>query len=131
MLQLADTFLTGKNELRLFALLHSLNRCIRGLLSEQYVILVTHQLQYVKQCDTVLVLKEVSPPIKYCSMKHCEVYVQGKQFLYGDTSVVLGEGQDILELIGEEKEDPRLQYGTRKYSVVRNGDDENPLPDGA
>ena len=56
-------------------------------------------------------------------------------YLYGifcvPTSVVLGEGQDILELIGEEKEDPRLQYGTRKYSVVRNGDDENPLPDGA
>ena len=37
--------------------------------------------------------------------------VQGKQFLYGDTSTVLGDGRDILELIGEEKEDPRGQYG--------------------
>ena len=40
--------------------------------------------------------------------------LQGKQFLYGDTSTVLGDGRDILELIGEEKEDPRGQYGMVK-----------------
>ena len=42
--------------------------------------------------------------------------------------MVLGEGQDIIEFIGGEKEDPRLQYGTRKYSVVN--DDEHPMPNG-
>ena len=42
--------------------------------------------------------------------------------------MVLGEGQDIIELIRGEKEDPRLQYGTRKYSVVN--DDEHPMPNG-
>ena len=46
--------------------------------------------------------------------------LQGKQFLYGDTSTVLGDGRDILELIGEEKEDPRGQYGV---SIVGNGDE--------
>ena len=40
-------------------------RCIRGLLCNQCVVLVTHQLQYVQQCDTVLVLKEVSHHISY------------------------------------------------------------------
>ena len=49
--------------------------------------------------------------------------LQGKQFLYGDTSTVLGDGRGILELIGEEKEDPRGQYGVRKHSIVGNGDE--------
>ena len=50
--------------------------------------------------------------------------VQGKQFLYGDTSTVLGDGRDILELIGEEKEDPRGQYGVKIHSIVGDGGDE-------
>ena len=36
------------------------NRCIRNLLSDKCVVLVTHQLQYLQQCDLVLGLKEVS-----------------------------------------------------------------------
>ena len=40
-------------------------RCIRGILSDKAVILVTHQIQYLKQCDTVLGLKEVRNPIMY------------------------------------------------------------------
>ena len=40
-------------------------RCICGLLSDKAVILVTHQIQYLKQCDTVLGLKEVRNPIMY------------------------------------------------------------------
>ena len=39
---------------------HLFDKCIRGVLSEKCVVLVTHQLQYVQQCDTVLALKEVS-----------------------------------------------------------------------
>ena len=38
--------------------------------------------------------------------------------LYGDTSKVLGDGGDILELIGEEQEDPRGQFGVKKHSVI-------------
>ena len=34
-------------------------RCIRGILSDKVVILVTHQIQYLEQCDTILGLKEV------------------------------------------------------------------------
>ena len=39
--------------------------CIRGLLSEHLVILVTHQLQFALQADKILVIKEVIRPIKY------------------------------------------------------------------
>ena len=37
-------------------------RCIKGHLCKlgKIVVLVTHQLQYVSECDTVLALKEVS-----------------------------------------------------------------------
>ena len=42
--------------------------------------------------------------------------------LYGDTSKVLGDGGDILELIGEEQDDPRGQFGVRKYSIVSETD---------
>ena len=34
-------------------------RCIRGILSDKVVILVTHQIQYLEQCDTLLGLKDV------------------------------------------------------------------------
>ena len=34
-------------------------RCIRGLLSDKIVILVTHQVQYLEQCDAILGLQEV------------------------------------------------------------------------
>ena len=35
-------------------------RCIRGILSDKIVILVTHQVQYLERCDAILGLKEVS-----------------------------------------------------------------------
>ncbi|XP_019852693.1 PREDICTED: multidrug resistance-associated protein 4-like, partial [Amphimedon queenslandica] len=37
---------------------HLFDKCICGLLSDKCVILVTHQTQYLKQCDAVLALKE-------------------------------------------------------------------------
>ena len=33
-------------------------KCIRGLLREKLVLMVTHQLNYVKQCDHVIIMKE-------------------------------------------------------------------------
>ncbi len=38
--------------------------CIRGLLSEHLVILVTHQVQFALQADKILVVKEVIGPNK-------------------------------------------------------------------
>ena len=35
-------------------------RCICGMLSEKCVILVTHQIQYLNQCDVILELREVT-----------------------------------------------------------------------
>ena len=43
-----------------YVLLTNTCSCIRDLLSDKYVVLVTHQLQYLQQCDLVLGLKEVS-----------------------------------------------------------------------
>ena len=34
-------------------------RCICGVLADKLVILVTHQLQYAKRANSILVLKEV------------------------------------------------------------------------
>ena len=50
------------------------------------------------------------------------LYTQGKQFMYGDTSVLLNDQADIMELIGENKEDTREQYGVRKDSIVDDSD---------
>ena len=35
-------------------------RCIRGLLSDRLVVLVTHQVQFALQADKILALKDVS-----------------------------------------------------------------------
>ena len=66
MLQSVDTSLKGTNDGRLLIEGHILCgelayiRCIRGLLSDKIVILVTHQIHYLDQCDTMLGLKEVN-----------------------------------------------------------------------
>ena len=44
----------------MYVLLTNTCRCVRDLLSDKCVVLVTHQLQYLQQCDLVLGLKEVS-----------------------------------------------------------------------
>ena len=48
--------------------------------------------------------------------------MQGKQFLYGDTSVLLSDQADIIELIGGNKEDICEQYGVRNHCIVDDGD---------
>lgn len=41
-------------------LIHIFNdRCIRGVLANKCIVLVTHQLQYVEECTSVLALEEV------------------------------------------------------------------------
>ena len=40
-------------------------RCIRGLLGDRLVVLVTHQVQFALQADKILALKDVSV-IRYC-----------------------------------------------------------------
>ena len=45
--------------------LYCMCSCIRGLLSEHLVILVTHQLQFALQANKILVVKEVIRPIKH------------------------------------------------------------------
>lgn len=84
---------------------HLFDRCIRGMLSQtSCVVLVTHQLQYVQQCDTVLGLNE------------------GCVTVIGDPSEILKSGFDFIGLLGENEDnkgkDPRKQYLVRKDSLV-------------
>ena len=37
---------------------HLYNQCIRGFLKDKAVVLVTHQLQYLKDADNILLLKK-------------------------------------------------------------------------
>ena len=39
---------------------HLFDKCIRGLLGDRVVVLVTHQLHFALQADKILTLKEVS-----------------------------------------------------------------------
>ena len=45
-------------------------RCIRGILSDKIVILVTHQVQYLERCDAILGLKEVSNECRVSFIKY-------------------------------------------------------------
>ena len=44
---------------------HLFDVCIRGLLGDRVVVLVTHQLQFALQADKILALKDVSMPSTY------------------------------------------------------------------
>jgi len=44
-------------------------RCICGVLADKLVILVTHQLQYAKHADRIVVLKEVRQSDDYLHVK--------------------------------------------------------------
>ena len=86
------------------------------------MVLVTHQLQYVQQCDTVLVLKEVSHYFIILSAHH-QVYVvsQGRQVRYGDPAEVLSDDtEDIMDLFGQKQDDPCGQFSIRKQSIAEN-----------
>uniref|UniRef100_A0A669C2N7 Multidrug resistance-associated protein 4 n=1 Tax=Oreochromis niloticus TaxID=8128 RepID=A0A669C2N7_ORENI len=50
---------------------HLFDKCICGLLKNKCRILVTHQLQHLRDVDQILVLKEVCTPLKENSLKEC------------------------------------------------------------
>lgn len=90
---------------------HLFNKCIKGLLSQSCVLLVTHQLQYLKQCDKMIGLKE------------------GVVTVYGDTTEILEWGESkILSLIGgkggEEEEE---EYEEQLAEMTFSDDDITPL----
>lgn len=61
-------FFCGKNNFFILKGVNILNfsRCICGLLKRKPRILVTHQLQYLKAADEIVVLKEVRPRVCVC-----------------------------------------------------------------
>ena len=52
---------------------HLFDVCIRGLLGDRVVILVTHQLHFALQTDKILALKDVSTPVTY-DIIYCVVF---------------------------------------------------------
>ena len=59
MLQSVDISLRGNPQIHLYCMIVLFLRCIRGLLSDKIIILVTHQVQYLEQCHATLGLQEV------------------------------------------------------------------------
>ena len=66
---------------------HLFEECIKEFLKDKVVLLVTHQIQYLKQADNILVLK------------------QGKITHQGTYEYVLEACEDISTFITEEKEE--------------------------
>lgn len=53
---------------------HLFDECMRGILRQKTVILVTHQLQYLKGADLILLIQNVSFYVLFSSfsnLKHC------------------------------------------------------------
>ena len=55
---------------------HMMFRCIRGLLHNRIVVLVTHQVQFALQADKILALKEVCcKGLSLMSMHHLAILI--------------------------------------------------------
>jgi ATP-binding cassette subfamily C (CFTR/MRP) protein 4 len=78
---------------------HIFNKCIRGILSEKCVILVTHQTRYLNECDVVLELRE------------------GCMEVYGDPRDILRCDADLLSSSNSEECDDTCMYTIRKHSI--------------
>jgi ATP-binding cassette subfamily C (CFTR/MRP) protein 4 len=78
---------------------HIFEKCIRGYLKDKVVILVTHQLQYIKTAHQILVLKE------------------GKIQALGSYPQLINSGIDFIKLKGEENPEPVIRSGIRSSST--------------
>ncbi|XP_019860381.1 PREDICTED: multidrug resistance-associated protein 4-like [Amphimedon queenslandica] len=78
---------------------HLFERCIRGILSDKIVILVTHQVQYLERCDAILGLKE------------------GCVLVYGNARDVLKEDSGIFELLADDTSTSDDGFNIRKQSI--------------
>eukprot|EP00058_Branchiostoma_floridae_P007841 XP_002593329.1 hypothetical protein BRAFLDRAFT_119583 [Branchiostoma floridae] len=81
---------------------HLFNRCIQGVLSNKACILVTHQLQYLKEADQIMVLLE------------------GEQVATGTYSELQNSGIDFTKLMGEEESED-VENGRSTVSAVLPG----------
>uniref|UniRef100_A0A8C4IQ26 Multidrug resistance-associated protein 4 n=1 Tax=Dicentrarchus labrax TaxID=13489 RepID=A0A8C4IQ26_DICLA len=80
---------------------HLFEECICGLLRKKPRILVTHQLQYLKAADQIVVLKE------------------GQMVARGTYSELQGSGIDFTSLLKEEEGQEEERHGTTPVSVSR------------
>ena len=83
---------------------HLFDVCIRGLLGDRVVVLVTHQLQFALQADKILAINDVSILCEafICTFDFC---LQGQVEVYGSMSELEEQGIDPIELLGLTKKD--------------------------
>uniref|UniRef100_A0AAZ1XW59 Multidrug resistance-associated protein 4 n=1 Tax=Oreochromis aureus TaxID=47969 RepID=A0AAZ1XW59_OREAU len=86
-----------------FFMLFLLRRCICGLLRKKPRILVTHQLQYLKAADQIVVLKE------------------GQMVARGTYSELQGSGLDFTSLLKEDKDQDEQRQNTTPLSGTVSG----------
>ena len=55
------------------AVSYTSHRCIRGLLADRLVVLVTHQVQFALQADKILALKDVSGQQNHHHITSCHM----------------------------------------------------------
>ena len=101
--------------------MYSFCRCIRGLLGDRLVVLVTHQVQFALQADKILALKDVSVmsyciilewPLKLIMVGWCPLPPQGKVDAYGSQSELISQGVDPTHLLGlmKKKKEERDEF---------------------
>lgn len=76
-------------------------RCITGYLKNKTVVLVTHQIQFIRKASKILVLKE------------------GKQHAYGTYDDIINAGVDLVSVIQKPDNKQQQQPGSSKSGVER------------
>ena len=93
---------------------HLFDVCIRGLLGDRVVVLVTHQLQFALQADKILAINDVSRILCEALFYISDCYWQGQVEVYGSMSELEEQGIDPMQLLRlmhkEEEESDEFAY---------------------
>ena len=81
---------------------HLFNNCIKGFLKDKAVILVTHQLQYLQDADTIMVMKS------------------GKVEDSGTFQHLQKNGMDFSAFLAEEEDEKEDEEESKKPTIMRN-----------
>jgi ATP-binding cassette subfamily C (CFTR/MRP) protein 4 len=99
---------------------HLFDKAINGFLRDKIRVLVTHQLQYLKDVDQILILKAVRIRIKSLVLLSgchfvCIFQIQGRVEAMGSYKEISNSGLDIAKTIEDEEPDQEEDL-TRSFS---------------
>jgi ATP-binding cassette subfamily C (CFTR/MRP) protein 4 len=99
---------------------HLFDKAINGYLRDKIRVLVTHQLQYLKDVDQILILKAVNiflkPFLKIELLTVCVSIIQGRIEAMGSYKEISNSGLDIAKTIDDEELDQEDDNLTRSFS---------------